>query len=310
MKFNNLKGSAILCTAALVWGLAFTAQSQAADLVPSFMINALRSFIAAAALYVLFLVFGRKKNETFFPREKADLKKFLIGGLLCGLLLSFSANFQMFGIAAYPNGVASEARAGFLTSLYVILVPIVSIFIGKKANLLVWLSVLVALLGVYMLCFSGSFEEIYLGDILMLVCALGFTFHIIFIDKYVGFVGGIKLSVMQFLVTAVVSLVLSFIFEWKALDIDNILSAALPIVYLGIMSSGVGYTLQIIGQKYAEPAVASISMSLESVFAALGGWVILGNKLSPKEIFGCLLVFAAIILAQLPEFSKTQKTQN
>lgn len=307
MKNSNLKGSIILITAALIWGLAFVAQSGAAKLVPPFTFNALRSVIGAAVLYVLWLFTGRRETKTFFPENKADRKGYYISALVCGVCLAISVNFQQFGIAAYPAGVANEARAGFITALYVILVPVLSVALHKKIALPVWLGVAVALVGVYLLCFSGGIGGIYLGDILIFLCAVSFATHIISVDKYVGITGGVKLSIMQFSVTAVISAVLALIFELSKIDINNILAAAPQILYLGIMSSGVAYTLQIVGQKYAEPTVASISMSFESVFAALGGWVISGNALTLRELFGCGLVFLAIVVAQLPDF-KLNKT--
>ena len=155
-----------------------------------------------------------------------------------------------------------------------------------------------------MLCFSGGVTGFYLADVLVFICAISFSLHIMAVDRFVGITGGVKLSVMQFLVCGALSAVLALLFERGSIDFNNILSASPQILYLGIMSSGVAYTLQIVGQKYAEPAVASISMSLESVFAALGGWIISGNSLRGREIIGCLLVFGAIILAQLPEFNK------
>lgn len=306
MKHNNLKGSLILITAALIWGLAFVAQSGAADLVPPFIFNALRSFIGAFALYLFYLLMNRKEKNPFFPKTKKERNIYYISGLVCGICLAVSVNFQQFGIAFYPKGVASEARAGFITALYVILVPIFSVFARKKLKPIIWVAVLIALFGVYKLCFSGGFDKIYLGDILVFCCAICFSLHIMAVDKFVVFTGGVKLSIMQFLVCGVFSLLLSLIFELPQISIPNIISAAPQILYLGIMSSGVAYTLQIVGQKYAEAAVASISMSLESVFAALGGWVISGNKLSFSEILGCALVFAAITVAQIPEFIKKQ----
>ena len=304
MKHNNLKGSLILMTAALIWGLAFVAQSGAASLVPPFTFNALRSFIGAFALYIFNLITNHKDGMKFFPSEKADRKKYYKAAAVCGLCLAVSINFQQFGIAFYPQGVANEARAGFITALYVILVPIFSCFVGKKISSSVWIAVLVAMAGIYMLCFSGGIGGIYLGDVLVFLCAISFTLHIMSVDKYVGITGGVKLSILQFAVAGIISLVLAFIFERSNIVLSNILSAAPQILYLGIMSSGVAYTLQIVGQKYAEPAVASITMSLESVFAALGGWIISGNSLSVREIFGCSLVFVAIVLAELPPFWK------
>ena len=305
MKQNNLKGSLILCTASLIWGLAFVAQSDAADLVPPFTFNALRSFIGAAALFVFYKITNRKRKEGFFPADKALKKQYFLAAAVCGLMLAISVNLQQFGLAAYPNGAAAEARGGFITALYVVLVPVISFFTGKKTSPVIWLSVLVALSGFYLLCLSGGVGGIYLGDLLIFICAVSFSLHILSIDKFVGITGGVKLSVMQFTVVGVLSSILALIFERP--ELSNILAAAPQILYLGIMSSGVAYTLQIVGQKYAEPSVASLSMSLESVFAALGGWIISGNALSVKEFCGCALVFAAIITAQLPEMIASKK---
>lgn len=299
MKHNNLKGSLILCTASLIWGLAFVAQSDAADLVPSFTFNALRSFIGAAALFVFYKITSRNKKESFFPSDTSFKKQYLKAALVCGAFLTVSVNFQQFGLSFYPDGAAAEARSGFITALYVVLVPVISLLFGKKASPVIWLSVFIALAGFYMLCLSGGAGGIYLGDILVFACAVCFSFHILAIDKFVGITGGVKLSVMQFTVVGVLSGILALIFERP--ELSNILAAAPQILYLGIMSSGVAYTLQIVGQKYAEPSVASLSMSLESVFAALGGWLISGNTLTGREFIGCALVFAAIIVAQLPE---------
>ncbi len=305
MKLNNLKGSLILCTASLIWGLAFVAQADAADMVPPFTFNALRSFIGAAALAVFYISVNRKEKTPFFPKEGAGKKQYLCAALVCGALLSVSVNFQQFGLAFYPDGTASEARGGFITALYVVLVPVIAFFLGRKTGPVLWLSVFIALAGVYMLCLTGGVGGIYLGDVLIFLCSVCFSVHILAIDKFVGITGGIKLSVMQFAVCGIISALLALFFERPSLG--GILSAAPQILYLGLMSSGVAYTLQIIGQKFAEPSVASLSMSLESVFAALGGWLISGNTLSGREMTGCALVFAAIIVAQLPEILQRKK---
>lgn len=303
MKLNNLKGSLILITAALIWGLAFVAQSGAADVVPPFIINALRSFIAAAVLYLFNLIINFKETVHFFPSEKVGKKKYLTAAVVCGICLAVSVNFQQFGISAYSDGVATEARSAFITALYVILVPVFSVFLRKRVSPAVWLAIIVAIIGIYLLCFSGGIGGIYLGDGLVFCCAISFALHIMAVDKFVGITGGIKLSIMQFTVVGIISLMLSLIFELDTLSLSNIMSAAPQILYLGVMSSGVAYTLQVVGQKYAEPSVASISMSLESVFGALGGWVISGNALQSREIFGCALVFVAIVIAQIPQKS-------
>lgn len=306
MKSNNIKGSLILLTASFIWGLAFVAQSAAAELVPPFIFNALRSFIGALVLYLFWLITNKDKSSRFLPKERTERKNYYKAALACGICLAVSINLQQFGIALYPENASSEARAGFITSLYVILVPIFSVFIKKKIAPAVWLAVAVALAGVYMLCMSGGISGIYMSDLLIFLCTISFTLHIFAIDKYVGFTGGVKLSILQFLVCGIISLVPSLIFELGVIDFGNILKAMPQILYMGIMSSGVAYTFQIVGQKYAEPAVASISMSFESVFAALGGWLISGNALSNREIIGCVLVFAAIIVAQIPDFIKNK----
>ena len=303
MKNNNLKGTLILTVAAVIWGLAFVAQSGAAALVPPFAFNALRSAIGALVLY-LFWIFTGRKQERFFPENPETKKQYFICALVCGLCLSVAINFQQFGIAAYPEGVASEARAGFITALYVILVPIFSVFLKKKVGFPVLLGVLIAISGIYLLCFSKGVSGIYIGDFLIFLCAVSFALHIMSVDKFVGITGGVKLSIMQFLVAAVVSALLSVIFEFDKIQVGNILAASPQILYLGIMSSGVAYTLQIVGQKFAEPTVASITMSLESVFAALGGWLISGNGLTIRELLGCSLVFVAILVAQTPVKAK------
>lgn len=306
MKFlNNVKGSAILALAALIWGLAFVAQAQAADLVPPFAFNSIRCFIGAAALFVALSVKSVKTQKPIFPTEKAKIKEMLIGGILCGIFLAVSVNFQQFGLSVYPEGSASEARAGFITALYVVLVPVVSMFFGKRSNVIIWGAVAVAVCGIYLLSLSEGLHNIYLGDLLMLGCALTFTFHILVIDRYGEPVGGMLLSALQFLIGGVISGLLALCMETVVWE--NVLAATPQLLYMGIMSSGVAYTLQIYGQRYAEPPVASLTMSLESVFAALGGWIISGNTLTPREFGGCALVFTAIVLAQLPQFFGKKK---
>lgn len=303
-KKSNLKGSLILCLAALLWGLAFVVQNRAADKIPPFTFNCLRSIIGAAFLFG-FMGIKSIKNKDFVPVPKVMNKKLLLtGSILCGIALAVSTNFQQFGIAAYPDGAPVEARSGFITALYVIVVPLLSVFVRKKVPLMVWLSALVAVGGFYMLCLFEGAGGFYFADILVLGCTFTFSLHIIVIDKYCDAIGGVRLSAFQFVFAAIISGILSLIFEVDLINLQNIISVIPEILYMGIVSSGIAYTLQIVGQKYAEPAIASLSMSLESVFAALGGWVITGNALKGNEIIGCLLVFVAIVLAQMPEFFK------
>ena len=309
MNRNNFKGSLILLVATLIWGLAFVAQSGAAELVPPFATNALRSFIAAIVLYILYLVVNRKEKIPFIPKEKENRKKILSAGLITGLFLFVAANFQQFGIKFYPEAAETEARSAFITSLYVILVPLISVFVGKKISPYVLAAVGVAVVGVYLLCFSKGIDGVYFADVLIFVCAVCFSLHIMCIDKYVGLVGGIRLSIMQFIVCGIISCTSSLIFEFSQLSFTNIITAAPQILYLGILASGVAFTLQIIGQKYAEPSVASITMSLESVFGALGGWLISGKSMTYTQVIGCVIMFAAIVIAQIPEFKNNKTAQ-
>lgn len=304
MKKNNLKGSLILCLAALLWGFAFVVQNRAADKIPPFTFNSMRSFIGAAFLFCFMAVMSIKNKDFAIVPKKMDKKLLFIGSTVCGVMLAISTNFQQFGIAAYPEGVPTEARSGFLTAMYVIIVPLLSLFSKKKVPIIVWCSVLVAIGGFYMLCLFEGVSGFYLADILVLACTLAFSLHIIVIDKYCDKIGGVRLSAFQFVVCGIVSGILAIIFEKNSIYIAKIISVIPEILYMGIVSSGIAYTLQTVGQRYAEPAVASLTMSLESVFAALGGWIITGNSLKGNEIIGCLLVFAAIVIAQIPEFSK------
>lgn len=307
MKTNNLKGTLILGLAAFIWGMAFVAQNMVSDSVPTFTISACRSFIAAIVLFIFWKFTTFKTKETFFPKDKPLRKKFYIAGLVCGGCLTIASNLQQFGMSLYPSDAPTEAHAGFLTALYVILVPIFSVFLRKKVGFLVWLGGILAAVGIYLLCFTGGIGGFYVGDIIVFSCSIAFTFHILSVDKYVGVTGGIKLSIMQFFVVGVLSLIGSLIFDLDTLTLKGLVDGILPILYLGIMSSGVAYTLQIVGQKYAEPAIASITMSFESVFAVLGGVLFSSGTLRFNEILGCAIMFIAIIIAQIPEILQNKK---
>lgn len=310
MKRNNLKGSLILIVGSFIWGLAFVVQSDAADIIPPFAFNGIRSFLGALSIFVFLLVKNKPKGVPVMGENKVSRKTLVSGSVICGIFLAFSINFQQYGIAAYPDGVAAEARAGFLTALYVVLVPIASLFIKKVPSFTIWIAVAVAIVGIYFLCLKDGFYGIMLGDLLMFFCAVSCTLHIIIVDRFGPQIGGAQLSMLQFIVCGAVSCIASLIFEKGGLDISNIIAAGPQLLYMGILSSGVAYTLQIVGQRYAEPAVASLSMSLESVFATLGGWIIMGNALSKREFLGCVMVFAAIIIAQIPELITQPKSIN
>ncbi len=297
MKKQQLISSLLLLITAIIWGVAFTAQSAAGDTIGAFTFTCVRSLIGGIVLLPVIAVFGKKPSADRDIRRK-DNKNLLIYGSVCGVLLMVAQNLQQLGI----NLGASSGKAGFITACYIIFVPIVGIFLKRRCSPLVWVAVVLAAVGLYLLCITDSlrFEP---SDILLLACAVMFTFQILAVDRFSPLVDGVKLACIQFFVSGLLSAVPMFIFEQP--NVGDMLAAWLPILYAGVMSSGVAYTLQIIGQKGLNPAVASIIMSLESAIAAIAGWIILGQSLSDREIIGCVVMFAAIIIAQIP--IKTRK---
>ena len=293
---KKLKGPLLLLITTMLWGLAFTAQSSAADKISSFTFNTARCLLAAVFMSVI-LIF-RKTVRKLSKKETnpVSFKSLIPGGILCGVTLFFGMNLQQFGIAAYPEGAAASGRAGFLTATYVVMIPIVQRIMGKKLHPSVIAAVIGCIIGMYLLCMSGGFDSIYLGDVLELLCAVGFTSYILAVDRGAD-KDGVMISCIQFIVCGIMCGICMFIFEKP--DMNVILEAWLPVVYAGIVSSGIGYTLQILGQKDTDPTVASIIMSLESVFAALCGWLVLGETLSPRELLGCALVFISVLAASL-----------
>ena len=297
-----MKNSLVLLLTAFIWGVAFVAQSVGGDAVGCFTFNGVRSLIGAAVLLpvIAFLDKQKKKElgEDQFLAQKGDKKTLILGGISCGLMLCIASNFQQFGISFTTVG-----KAGFITAMYILIVPILGLFMKKKVGMKVWLGVILATVGLYMLCMTSESFSLSKGDLLVLVCAGFFSLHILIIDYFSPKVDGVRLSCIQFFVCGLISTVIAFIFENP--NLGAILSGWLPILYAGVMSCGVAYTLQIIGQKNMDPTVASLILSLESVFSVLAGWVLLNQKLSVRELFGCVLMFLAIILAQLPERTKS-----
>lgn len=303
---RKLISNVSLVVAAIVWGIAFVSQEQAAKYIDTFTVNALRSFVAVVALMPLIFITAKVSNKPVLEKSKADRKLLIKAGVMCGTLLCVSANLQQFGISLYPKDVAISARSGFITALYVVLVPICGMIFKKKVSFTVWISVMVATVGLYLLCGTNGLSGIYLGDAVVLCCALCFSFQILCVDHFIDRVDGVKLSAVQFLTCGVLSMILMLVFEKPS--VENILLASKYILYLGVVSSGVGYTLQIIGQKYSDnPTVASILMSLECVFAAIGGYLFMNKMLSDVEIIGCIVMFAAIVLAQIPIKKKSKE---
>ena len=298
MKTGQMKNSLLLLLTAFIWGVAFVAQSVGGEAVGCFTFNGVRSLIGAVVLLpvICFLDAQKKKElgEEKFLEQKGDKKTLLIGGICCGVMLCIASNFQQFGISFTTVG-----KAGFITAMYILIVPILGLFMKKKVGAKVWLGVVLATIGLYMLCMTSESFSLSKGDFLVLICAGFFSLHILIIDYFSPKVDGVRMSCIQFFVCGVISTAIAFIFENPSFS--AILSGWLPILYAGVLSCGVAYTLQIVGQKNMDPTVASLILSLESVFSVLAGWVILHQTLSVRELFGCVLMFLAIILAQLPE---------
>lgn len=295
---KQMKNNAMLLLAAFIWGCAFVAQSVGMDYVGPFTFNSVRNLIGSLVLVpVIFLMDGLKRksgmSEEELSKQRGDTRTLVIGGISCGIVLAAASSLQQFGIMFTTVG-----KAGFITAMYIVLVPILGIFIGKKVRPLIVFCVAVSVAGLYFLCMTEKLS-LSIGDLFVLLCAVIFSVHILVIDHFSPLVDGVRMSAIQFLTAGIVCAVPMLLLERP--DAGSILAAWMPILYAGVMSSGVAYTLQILGQKNADPAVASLLLSLESVFSVLAGWVLLGQRLSGKELFGCALMFAAIILAQLPE---------
>lgn len=296
MKKGNLRSSALLLLTACIWGVAFVAQSVGMEYVGPFTFNFVRSILGGLVLIpCIFFLKREKKAEAEKVSEeekKAQRKTLLVGGICCGVALCLASNFQQIGIQYTTVG-----KAGFITACYIVIVPVIGLFMKKKCSPMIWLSVLLAVVGLYLLCINEQFSIGY-GDILVFVCAILFSVHILIVDYFSPKVDGVKMSCIQFLVCGLLSGIAMLFAEQPQLS--AVLLAWKPIAYAGIMSCGVGYTLQIVGQKGMNPTIASLILSLESCISVLAGWLLLGQTLSMREGLGCVVMFAAIILAQLP----------
>ena len=294
-KRGELLHTLALLVCAAIWGSAFVAQSVGAEYVGAFTFLAVRNWIAVVFLipviYVRDTILRKRGRPSVRPANRTQRRFLLTGGAACGFFLCAASAFQQVGIR-----YTTTAKAGFITALYVVIVPILSVFFGKSVKSRIWMCVALAVLGLYLLCMRGELSLSF-GDGVVLVCAFLFACQIMTVDYFAPQVDTVRLSQTQFLVTALLSTVCMFFFE--DLSTDSLIKALPSIAYAGVMSSGVAYTLQIIGQQNLNPAIASITMSLESVFAALAGWIVLGQSMTVRELAGCVLMFAAIILAQL-----------
>ncbi len=294
------KNACVLLLTAFIWGTAFVAQSVGMDYLEPFTFNGVRCLIGAIALLPCIWFFNRgkeKENKVNDENAKRDLIK---GGIACGILLFAASSLQQIGLVYTAAG-----KAGFITAFYIVLVPVFGIFLHKKIGWKVWTAVAIALAGLYFLCITEAFT-IGVGDIYVLLCALIFSVHILVVDHYAPKVDGVKLSCIQFLVAGIVSIPFMLILESPKMG--NMLTSWFPLIYAGVFSCGIAYTLQILGQKNVNPAVASLILSLESCFSVLSGWVILGERLSARETIGCIMMFVAIILAQIPDKKSSADT--
>lgn len=292
-----VRNSLLLLLTATIWGIAFVAQSVSMDYIGGFTFNSIRSLIGSLTLLPVILLLSKPKSaeEKKRPQTSSNQKLLITGGICCGIILCLASNFQQFGIKYTTVG-----KAGFITACYIIIVPVIGIFLRKKCSPFIWIAVILSLCGLYLLCLTpGEGFAIGKGELLVLVCAFLFSIHILVIDHFSPLVDGVKMSCIQFFVCGILSGIPALLFEKP--DLTDILAAKVPVLYAGIMSCGVAYTLQIIGQKNMNPTVASLILSLESCISVIAGWLMLGQNLNSREIGGCILMFGAIILAQLPQ---------
>lgn len=297
MNMNFVRQTVFPLLTALIWGTAFVAQSVGADYVPPFTFNAARSLVAFFFLLVLWLLLSRNSaGAAARPRGPLLSKSLLLGGLCCGAALTVGTALQQKGLETTTSG-----KAGFITALYIVIVPILGIFLKKHVPRSVWLGVVLAVAGLYCLCITEDLS-IAVGDFYMLLCAICFSVHILVVDHFSQKVDGVALSRVQFLVATVLSGLGMLLTERPTME--GLMQCVGPILYVGILSSGVGYTLQILAQKDSNPTVVSLLLSLESVFATVAGALLLHDVMSGREYFGCVLMLGAVVLAQLPEKKK------
>lgn len=298
----------MLILTALIWGSAFVAQKSGMELLGPLSFNCIRLFIGGTVLIPVIKILNKfnsgKNTETndnkTLEEKRNERKTLFIGGASCGIVLMIAACLQQTGLMYTTAG-----KGGFITALYVILVPIFGLFLGKKVRPILWLCVVASAIGLYLLCMpaGGGFGELNTGDLLVALCAIFFALHIMVIDHFSPKVDGVKMSCIQFFVAGFLSLLFIWIdplIGYSLPTVDTVLASWLPIMYVGVLSCGAAYTLQIVAQADTDPTIASMILCLESVFAVLAGIVLLGEAMSLRETFGCIIMFAAIIVAQLP----------
>lgn len=308
MKKTQVRNSFLLLLTAIIWGSAFVAQSVGMEHVEPFTFTFTRSIIGGVVLIPV-IVLLRKTDSAAMRRDsqgkdvagiKGITKYEWLGGICCGIALCAASNFQQIGMLHTTVG-----KAGFITALYVVIVPILGLFLRKRVPALIWFCVVLSVAGLYLLCMPKGAFSLAQGDVLVLICALLFSFHILIIDYFSPKGDGVVISCIQFFVCGILSGIIMLFVENPTFA--NIMDAKWSILYAGALSSGVAYTLQVVAQKGVNPTVASLILCLESVVAVLAGWIILGDKLTSRELAGCILMFVAIVLAQLPTPKKERK---
>ena len=300
---NKLFAPALLLLASIIWGFAFPMQKMI-EAVPPMAVIAIRSLIAVVVLFPLIFLFDRlqKNNRHFVSKRGLDFTRYeLLGGTLIGLVYGVASAVQQMGLTEGTDA----GKGAFISALYVVIVPVIGLCFGRKIRPLVWVAIALSVIGFYLLCLKGDFSMTP-SDLLILLCALLFAIHILLVDHYAPKCDGLRVALIQFVSSTIMMSALSLIFEGPV-EFSVVLSCFLPLVYLGVASSGVAYTLQIIGQKGTSPAVSSILLSLESVFGAVGAALLLGERMTLREGVGCAIVFLAVLLANSPSQRKTKK---
>lgn len=287
---KELKASIMLFITSIIWGLAFVAQAQGMEHIGPFTFTAARSLVAIIFLYLTYVFFN--KTSKSYREQKFDMKRTIRGGVLCGLVFTFGINFQQIGLVYTTAG-----KASFLTALYIVFIPIIGLFYGKKINKKLQLCIVFAMIGTYLMSVKGSLS-MNIGDLITIFGSIVFAIHILMLSEFSKDTNAVLVSLIQFAVCGFFSLIAAIIFE--GIEIDAILKSYLPILYVGILSSGVGFTIQLMALKELDPVVASMISSLESVFGAVFGWLILSQSMSEREIIGGIIIFVATLIAQLP----------
>lgn len=291
---KKMKANLLLFIAAFIWGTAFVAQ-KSGGAIGSFTFNGIRTFIGGLVLLPLVIRNHKDKSLPLFTKEE------LTGGIVCGFFLFIAASLQQFGLAYTTAG-----KAAFITTLYVVFCPILSLIVHKKKTRpLVWLCVVLDVIGLYLLCMTDASFSIQLGDTLVILCAVAFAAQMVSVDNFIDRIDGLKLSCIQFLFSGLLGIICMFIFEGPV-SVSNIMTAWFPILYAGVISCGIAYTFQVLGQKEATPTIAALILCLESVFGVLAGAVLLHETMTMREILGCIIMFAAVVISNLPEKSSKE----